>query len=113
MAQHGGYPSILDLKNLAAIPTGHEVFDRKDLGFILGEISMSPDSTRKQGKKSSWLNCIHTERNPEGFKVAMFSGELMKEKVKTWLNQEVAAGRVCKKVCTIFYYVPKGADRKD
>ena len=97
----------LDLKNLAAIPTGHEVFDRKALGFILGEISIV--SGLNGSGKSSWLNCITLNAIQRGFKVAMFSGELMKEKVKTWLNQVAAGREYMKKVYGYddFYYVPK------
>ena len=97
----------LDMKNLAAIPTGHEGFDRKALGFILGEISIV--SGLNGSGKSSWLNCISLNAIQRGFKVAMFSGELMKEKVKIWLNQVAAGREFVKKVYGYddFYYVPK------
>jgi archaellum biogenesis ATPase FlaH len=102
----------LDLKNLAAIPTGHEVFDRKALGFILGEISIV--SGLNGSGKSSWLNCITLNAIQRGFKVAMFSGELMKEKVKVWLNQVAAGREYVKKVYGYddFYYVPKDVTEK-
>lgn len=102
----------LDLKNLAAIPTGHELFDRKALGFILGEISIV--SGLNGSGKSSWLNCISLNAVQRGFKVAMFSGELMKEKVKTWLNQVAAGREFVKKVYGYddFYYVPKDVTEK-
>ena len=102
----------LDLKNLAAIPTGHEGFDRKAMGFILGEISIV--SGLNGSGKSSWLNCITLNAIQRGFKVAMFSGELMKEKVKTWLNQAAAGREFVKKVYGYddFYYVPKDVTEK-
>ena len=102
----------LDLKNLSAIPTGHERFDRKALGFILGEISIV--SGLNASGKSSWLNCITLNAIQRGFKVAMFSGELMKEKVKTWLNQAAAGREFVKKVYGYddFYYVPKDVTAK-
>ena len=102
----------LDLKNLSAIPTGHEAFDRKALGFILGEISIV--SGLNGSGKSSWLNCISLNAIQRGFKVAMFSGELMKEKVKTWLNQVAAGREFVKKVYGYddFYYVPKDVTAK-
>lgn len=102
----------LDLKNLSAIPTGHEGFDRKALGFILGEISIV--SGLNGSGKSSWLNCITLNAAQRGFKVAMFSGELMKEKVKTWLNQAAAGREFVKKVYGYddFYYVPKDVTAK-
>lgn len=102
----------LDLKNLSAIPTGHEVFDRKALGFILGEISIV--SGLNGSGKSSWLNCITLNAVQRGFKVAMFSGELMKEKVKTWLNQVAAGREFVRKVYGYddFYYVPKDVTAK-
>ena len=102
----------LDLKNLSAIPTGHEGFDRKALGFILGEISIV--SGLNGSGKSSWLNCISLNAIQRGFKVAMFSGELMKEKVKTWLNQAAAGREFVKKVYGYddFYYVPKDVTAK-
>jgi replicative DNA helicase len=102
----------LDLKNLSAIPTGHEAFDRKALGFILGEISIV--SGLNGSGKSSWLNCITLNAIQRGFKVAMFSGELMKEKVKTWLNQVAAGREFVKKVYGYddFYYVPKDVTAK-
>lgn len=102
----------LDLKNLAAIPTGHEVFDRKALGFILGEISIV--SGLNGSGKSSWLNCVTLNAINRGYKVAMFSGELMKEKVKSWLNQAAAGREFVKKVYGYddFYYVPKDVTTK-
>ena len=102
----------LDMKNLSAIPTGHEGFDRKALGFILGEISIV--SGLNGSGKSSWLNCISLNAIQRGFKVAMFSGELMKEKVKTWLNQAAAGREFVKKVYGYddFYYVPKDVTAK-
>lgn len=102
----------LDMKNLAAIPTGHEHFDRKALGFILGEISIV--SGLNGSGKSSWLNCISLNAIQRGFKVAMFSGELMKEKVKIWLNQVAAGREFVKKVYGYddFYYVPKDVTAK-
>lgn len=102
----------LDMKNLAAIPIGHEKFDRKALGLILGEISIV--SGLNASGKSSWLNCVALNAVQRGFKVAMFSGELMKEKVKTWLNQ-VAAGREhTRKVYGYddLYYVPRDVTAK-
>lgn len=102
----------LDMKNIAAIPTGHEGFDRKALGFILGEISIV--SGLNGSGKSSWLNCISLNAIQRGFKVAMFSGELMKEKVKTWLNQVAAGREFVKRVYGYddFYYVPRDVTAK-
>ena len=102
----------LDLRNLSAIPTGHEQFDRKALGFILGEISIV--SGLNGSGKSSWLNCISLNAVQRGFKVAMFSGELMAEKVKTWLNQAAAGREFVRKVYGYddFYYVPKDVTAK-
>ena len=64
--------------------------------------------------KSSWLNCISLNAIQRGFKVAMFSGELMKEKVKIWLNQVAAGREFVKKVYGYddFYYVPKDVTAK-
>ena len=64
--------------------------------------------------KSSWLNCVSLNAIQRGFKVAMFSGELMKEKVKTWLNQAAAGKEFVKKVYGYddFYYVPKDVTAK-
>lgn len=102
----------LDLKNLSAIPIGHEAFDRKALGLILGEISIV--SGLNGSGKSSWLNCVSLNAIQRGFKVAMFSGELMKEKVKTWLNQVAAGREFVKRVHGYddFYYVPKDVTAK-
>ena len=101
-----------DVKNISAIPTGHEGFDRKALGFILGEISIV--SGLNGSGKSSWLNCVSLNAIQRGFKVAMFSGELMKEKVKTWLNQSAAGREYVRKVYGYddFYYVPKDVTAK-
>ena len=102
----------LDLNNLAAIPTGHEGFDRKAMGFILGEITIV--SGLNGSGKSSWLNCVSLNAIQRGFKVAMFSGELMKEKVKTWLNQAAAGKEFVKKVYGYddLYYVPRDVTAK-
>jgi archaellum biogenesis ATPase FlaH len=82
------------------------------LGFILGEISIV--SGLNGSGKSSWLNCISLNAIQRGFKVAMFSGELMKEKVKVWLNQVAAGREFVKKVYGYddFYYVPKDVTAK-
>ena len=102
----------IDMNNLAAIPTGHEAFDRKALGLILGEISIV--SGLNASGKSSWLNCISLNAMQRGFKVAMFSGELMKEKVKTWLNQVAAGREFVRKVYGYndLYYVPRDVTAK-
>ena len=102
----------MDMNNLAAIPTGHEAFDRKALGLILGEISIV--SGLNASGKSSWLNCISLNAMQRGFKVAMFSGELMKEKVKTWLNQVAAGREFVRKVYGYddLYYVPRDVTAK-
>lgn len=102
----------LDMKNISAIPTGHDEFDRKALGFVLGEISIV--SGLNGSGKSSWLNCISLNAIQRGFKVAMFSGELMKEKVKVWLNQSAAGREFVKKVYGYddFYYVPRDVTAK-
>lgn len=101
-----------DVKNIAAIPTGHDKFDRKALGFILGEISIV--SGLNASGKSSWLNTVTLNTLQRGFKVAMFSGELMKEKVKTWLNQSAAGREFVRKVYGYddLYYVPKDVTTK-
>ena len=101
-----------DVKNIAAIPTGHDAFDRKALGFILGEISIV--SGLNASGKSSWLNSVTLNAIQRGFKVAMFSGELMKEKVKTWLNQTAAGREFVKKAFGYedLYYVPKDVTAK-
>lgn len=101
-----------DVKNISAIPTGHDGFDRKALGFILGEISIV--SGLNASGKSSWLNSVTLNAIQRGFKVAMFSGELMKEKVKTWLNQAAAGREFVKKVYGYddLYYVPKDVTAK-
>ena len=101
-----------DVKNIAAIPTGHDAFDRKALGFILGEISIV--SGLNASGKSSWLNSVTLNAIQRGFKVAMFSGELMKEKVKTWLNQAAAGREFVRKAYGYedLYYVPKDVTAK-
>ena len=101
-----------DVKNIAAIPIGHEKFDRKALGLIFGEISIV--SGINASGKSSWLNCVTLNAIQRGFKVAMFSGELMKEKVKTWLNQAAAGREFVKKVHGYddLYYTPRDVTAK-
>ncbi len=79
-----------DRSQIITVPTGFTELDKRILGFNLGEMSVW--SGGNGSAKSTVLNQIAIECVQRGRKVAIFSGELTKYRVKEWLHLQ-AAGR--------------------
>lgn len=80
----------IDRSNIVSIPSGFTALDRRIIGFNKGEISLW--SGKNGSAKSSALNQICLNACDKGFKCAIFSGELTKQRMKQWLQVQ-AAGR--------------------
>lgn len=97
----------VDRSQLVTIPSGFTGIDKKIIGFNKGEISLW--SGRNGSAKSTVLNQICLNACQEGFKCALFSGELTKQRIKQWIQLQ-AAGKQnvapSKKFENLFY-VPK------
>ncbi len=79
-----------DRSKIVTIPTGFTELDKRILGFNLGEMSVW--SGGNGSAKSTVLNQIAIECVERGRRVAIFSGELTKYRVKEWIHLQ-AAGR--------------------
>jgi archaellum biogenesis ATPase FlaH len=102
----------VDRSQLVTIPSGFTELDKKIIGFNKGEISLW--SGRNGSAKSTVLNQICLNACQDGFKCAIFSGELTKQRIKQWIQLQ-AAGRQnvspSKKYENLFY-VPQQTGEK-
>lgn len=102
----------VDRSQLVTIPSGFTELDKKIIGFNKGEISLW--SGRNGSAKSTVLNQICLNACQEGFKCAIFSGELTKQRIKQWIQLQ-AAGKQnvapSKKYENLFY-VPQQTGEK-
>lgn len=99
--------NYVDISKIPCIPSGFTLLDKSMYGFILGETTVVSGSN--SSGKSSWLNCLALNAVNRGWKVALWSGELVDFRLKSWINQ-IAAGKnyVQKKEgYDNFYYTPK------
>lgn len=80
----------IDRSKIVSIPSGFKALDRKIIGFNKGEVSVW--SGKNGSGKSSVLNIVCLNAAQRGFKCAIFSGELTKQREKQWLQTQ-AAGR--------------------
>lgn len=102
----------VDRSQLVTIPSGFTELDKKIIGFNKGEISLW--SGRNGSAKSTVLNQICLNACQDGFKCAIFSGELTKQRIKQWIQLQ-AAGKQnvapSKKYENLFY-VPQQTGEK-
>lgn len=102
----------VDRSQLVTIPSGFTELDKKIIGFNKGEISLW--SGKNGSAKSTVLNQICLNACQEGFKCAIFSGELTKQRIKQWIQLQ-AAGKQnvapSKKYENLFY-VPQQTGEK-
>ena len=97
----------VDISQIPCIPTGFTALDKAIYGLILGETTVLSGSN--SSGKSSWLNCLALNAINKGWKVALWSGELVDFRLKGWINQ-IAAGKSYiqkKEGYDNFYYAPK------
>ena len=80
----------VDIAELLSIPTGYHELDKKIIGLFAGELTVL--SGLNASGKTSWLNCLALNVIQQGFKVAIWSGEMQDWRFQGWLNQ-MAAGK--------------------
>lgn len=80
----------VDLSSIKTMKTGFTELDKAIGGLAEGEVSILSGSN--SSGKSSWLNSVSLNIINNGDKVALWSGELRPDILKTWI-QLVAAGR--------------------
>ncbi len=80
----------IDLTKLEKVTTGFAEIDRKIIGLYMSEVTVLSGSN--SSGKSSWLNTLILNIVQQNYKVALWSGELRADILKTWI-QMVAAGK--------------------
>lgn len=78
-----------DLTKLEKVKTGYDELDRKIGGIYMSEVTVLSGSN--SSGKSSWLNSLILNIIQQDYKVALWSGELRADILKSWI-QMVAAG---------------------
>lgn len=97
----------IDLTQLEKVKTGCTELDDKIGGLYMSEVTILSGSN--SSGKSSWLNTLLLNIIQQGYKVALWSGELRADILKTWI-QMVAAGEknlLQSKYDSGRYYVPE------
>lgn len=100
-----------NLSDLVYLKTGFTELDKAIVGLAEGEVSIISGSN--SSGKSSWINSLSLNIINQGGKVALWSGELRPDILKTWI-QLVAAGKNNLKPSKIEgkYYVPSIASER-
>jgi len=80
----------IDLTKLEKVKTGYKELDNRIGGLYMSEVTILSGSNASG--KSSWLNSVLLNIVQQGYKVALWSGELRADVLKSWL-QMVAAGK--------------------
>ncbi|MGN0929167.1 MAG: DnaB-like helicase C-terminal domain-containing protein, partial [Alphaproteobacteria bacterium] len=95
----------IDLSELEHIKTGYTILDNSIQGLYLGEVTILSGSN--SSGKSSWLNNLILNVINQGYKTALWSGELPPAILKNWI-QMCAAGKEFLRQSrrTNKYYVP-------
>ena len=96
----------VDLSQIESVKTGFFELDQKIVGLHMSEVTMLSGSNASG--KSSWLNTLLLNIVQQGKKIALWSGELRSDILKTWI-QMVAAGKenlTPSKINEGKYYVP-------
>jgi KaiC/GvpD/RAD55 family RecA-like ATPase len=105
--------TIAELKEpeLIRIPTGLSEIDKKIIGLNKGEVSVVSGS--RSSAKSTVLSQIAINMVNNGYKVALFSGELKASRILTWIHLQ-AAGRYYTKSTDYenYYTVPEDIQDK-
>lgn len=102
----------VDLSSLEHVKTGFVELDRQILGLFMSEVTILSGSNASG--KSSWLNTLLLNIIQQGYKAALWSGELPDYILKAWL-QMVAAGKGNMKPSQYNdgkYYVPNGVSQR-
>ena len=102
----------VDIADLLSIPTGYHELDKKIIGLFAGELTVL--SGLNASGKTSWLNCLALNVIQQGFKVAIWSGEMQDWRFQGWLNQMAAGKNYVRKKEGFenFYYTPSSVCEK-
>lgn len=102
----------VDIAELLSIPTGYHELDKKIIGLFAGELTVL--SGLNASGKTSWLNCLALNVIQQGFKVAIWSGEMQDWRFQGWLNQMAAGKNYVRKKEGFenFYYTPSSVCEK-
>lgn len=104
----------VDVDSLMSIPTGFEELDRKIVGLYAGDLTVL--SGLAACGKTSWLDCLALNVVDQGYKVAIWSGEMQDWRFQGWVHQ-IAAGKAYarkKHGYENLYYIPNNiADKVD
>ena len=104
----------VDVDSLMSIPTGFDELDRKIVGLYAGDLTVL--SGLAACGKTSWLDCLALNVVDQGYKVAIWSGEMQDWRFQGWIHQ-IAAGKSYarkKHGYENLYYVPNNiADKVD
>lgn len=101
----------VDLSEIESVKTGFTSLDKAIVGLHMSEVTVL-SGTNGSGK-SSWLNSLLLNVVDQGQKIALWSGELRPDILKTWI-QMVAAGKenlLPSKINEGKYYVPDNVGR--
>lgn len=96
----------VDLSQLENVKTGYTELDQRIVGLYMSEVTVL--SGNNSSGKSSWLNSLLLNIVQQGYRCALWSGELRSDILKTWI-QMVAAGKsklLPSKINDGKYYVP-------
>lgn len=85
----------IDRCAIVSLPTGIKIIDRKMVGFNKKEVTVI--SGNNGSGKSTIIGQFMLNNINNGFKCTLFSGELTKERVKTWLHLQAAGRQYTKK----------------
>lgn len=102
----------VDITELMSIPTGFHEIDRKIVGLFAGDLTVL--SGLSASGKTSWLDCLALNVVEQGYKVAIWSGEMQDWRFQGWIDQ-IAAGKGYtrrKEGYDNLYYVPKNISEK-
>lgn len=102
----------VNLEDIEHFKTGFTELDNAIKGLFVGELTIVT-GTNSSGK-SSWLNTLMLNAIQQGWKVALWSGELRPDVLKTWIQMVAIGADGIKKTDKGYYYVPNElGDRVD
>lgn len=85
----------IDLSDIESMRTGFNELDRLIVGLYVGEVTII--SGNNSSGKSSWINTIILNIIQQGYKVALWSGELAAPILKNWILNAAAGKNYLKK----------------
>lgn len=102
----------VDLTSLEKVKTGFTELDRKIGGLYMSEVTVLSGSN--SSGKSSWLNSLLMNIIQQDYKIALWSGELRADILKTWIQMVAAGSRNLRQsqYDEGRYYVPDGVARR-